>query len=106
MVTPFIVALVLTASKQEAEKIVQSLLEAKLIACGNITSQVTSLFRWKGKIERAEECLVLMKTRRDLFDRVSQTVKALHSYENPEIITLDVADGSKEYLDWLESCLV
>ncbi len=106
MVTPFIVTLVMTASKQEAEKIVQSLLEAKLIACGNITSQVTSLFRWKGNIERAEECLVLMKTRRDLFDRVSQTVKALHSYENPEIITFEVANGSKDYLDWLESCLV
>jgi len=96
----------MTSSKQEAEKIVQSLLEAKLIACGNITSQVTSLFRWKGKIERAEECLVLMKTRRDLFDRVSQTVKALHASENPEIITLEVVDGSKDYLDWLESCLV
>ena len=106
MKNPYLLVLVTTASKEDAENILRNLLEAKLIACGNISSQVTSFFRWKGEIEKAEECLVLMKSRRDLFDKVAQAVKALHSYETPEIIALEVADGSKDYLDWLESCLV
>ena len=105
MSTPYIMVLVTTASKQEAEKIVQSLLEAKLIACGNIVGPVTSFFRWSGQIERSEEHLALMKSRRDLFGRISEVVKALHSYEVPEILALEATDGSKRYLDWLESCL-
>jgi len=63
---PYVVVLVTTANKEEAEKIVNSLLEAKLIACGNIVSHVTSLFRWAGRFEKAEECLVFLKSRIDL----------------------------------------
>ena len=105
MKTPYIVVLVTTANKQEAEKIVKTLLAAKLVACGNIISPVTSLFGWSGQIKKAEECLIVMKSRRDLFERISESVKALHSYEVPEILSFEVMDGSKNYLDWLESCL-
>ncbi len=101
----YIIMLVTTASKQEAEKIAQHLLEAKLIACANIVGPVCSLFRWVGKVERAEEHLVLMKTREDLFEKVAEAVRALHSYDVPEILALPIVDGSKGYVDWLESCL-
>ena len=105
MTQGYVVVLVTCGSKQEAEKVVQNLLDAKLIACGNIIGPVTSFFRWYGKSEKAEEWLALMKSRRDLFDKLAAAVKALHSYEVPEILALPVVGGAKEYLDWLESCL-
>ncbi len=106
MTTEYIIVLVTTANKQEAEKIVQHLLNDKLIACGNIIGPVTSFFPWSGKVERAEEHLVLMKSRSDLFDRLTEAVKVMHSYEVPEILALPVVVGSRSYLDWLGSCLV
>jgi periplasmic divalent cation tolerance protein len=101
-----IIVIVTTASKQEAENITQHLLKNRLIACANITRPVTSLFHWSGKLEKAEEHLVFMKTRKDLFKKLAETVKTLHSYEVPEIIALPIVDGSKAYLAWLDSCLV
>jgi periplasmic divalent cation tolerance protein len=101
----YIIVMVTTASKVEAETIAQRLLEARLIACANIVGPVQSQFRWSGKIDRAEEYLVLMKSRKDLFEDLSETVKALHSYEVPEIIAVPIIAGSKAYLNWLDSCL-
>ena len=105
MKTPYIVVLVTTANREEAEKILDILLEARLVACGNILSEVASVFRWAGKIEKAEECLVLLKSRKDLFERIAEVVKKLHSYEVPEIIAFEIADGSEAYLNWLENSL-
>jgi periplasmic divalent cation tolerance protein len=93
--------LVTTSSKQEAEKISQALLEAKLIACANIVGPVSSHFHWGGKVEQAEEFLVLMKSRSDLFEKISEAVRKLHSYEVPEILALPVVAGSEAYLAWL-----
>ncbi len=101
----YIIVLVTTANRQEAENMAQKLLEAKLIACANIIDPVASHFHWSGKTEKAQECLVLMKSRRDLFEKLAETVKTLHSYEVPEILALPVVAGSKAYLDWLDSCL-
>ena len=101
----YIVVLVTTASKQEAENIAQSLLEAKLIACANIVGPVASHFHWAGKIEHAEEFLVLMKSQSDLFEQIAEKVKRLHSYEVPEIIALPIVSGSEGYLNWLGNSL-
>ncbi len=101
----FIIVLVTTSSKAEAEKISQKLLESKLIACANIVGPVASHFHWVGKVETAEEFLVLMKSRSDLFERLSAAVTALHSYEVPEILVLPVVEGSKAYLAWLQNSL-
>ena len=101
----YIIIMVTTAGREEAETIVQRLLEAKLIACANIIGPVSSHFHWSGKMEKAEEYLILMKSRKDLFEKLSETVKALHSYEVPEILALPVVEGSKAYMDWLGSCL-
>lgn len=101
----YIIIIVTTAGREEAETIVQRLLEAKLIACANIIGPVSSHFHWSGKMEKAEEYLILMKSRKDLFEKLSETVKALHSYEVPEILALPVVEGSKAYMDWLGSCL-
>jgi periplasmic divalent cation tolerance protein len=101
----YIIVLVTTANRQEAEIIAQHLLEVKLIACANIIDSVASHFHWSGKTEKAQECLVLMKSRRDLFEKIAETVKKLHSYEVPEALALPVVAGSKAYLDWLDNCL-
>jgi periplasmic divalent cation tolerance protein len=101
----YIIVFVTTASKQEAEKIAQHLLNDKLIACANIVGPVTSLYRWMEKVDRAEEFLVLMKSRRGLFERLTEAVKTMHSYEVPEILALPMVEGSKDYFDWLGSCM-
>lgn len=105
MTTDFIIVLVTCKDKAEAEKISQTLLEEKLIACANIISPVSSCFLWQGKIDEAEECLVVMKSRADLFVELSRRVKALHSYEVPEILALPIVEGSGDYLAWMRSVL-
>ncbi len=95
-----------TSSKEEAQIIVQRLLETRLIACGNIVGPVSSVFRWSGKVERVEEYLVLLKSRKDLFGKVAEIVKTLNSYEVPEILALEVVNGSRKYLDWFKSSLM
>jgi periplasmic divalent cation tolerance protein len=103
--TSFIIVLVTTVKKQEAEKIAQSLLEKKLVACANIIGPVSSHFHWEGKLERTEEFLLLLKSKQDLFNELEQEVKALHSYDVPEVMALPVVAGSKGYLDWLACSL-
>lgn len=101
----YIVVLVTASSKQEAEKIAQHLLEEKLVACVNIVGPVFSRFYWAEKIDCAEEYLMLMKTKADLFEAVATKVKALHSYEVPEVVALPVVAGASGYLAWLSSVL-
>jgi len=100
-----ILVVVTTSSKEEAEKIAAALLEKKLIACANIFGPVTSRFWWQGKIDQAEEHMIFMKTRRELFQQIANNVKRLHSYEVPEIIALSIVDGFKPYLEWINSSL-
>lgn len=101
----YIVVIVTTASKQEAERIAELLINERLIACANIIGPVSSIFHWSGKIEHTEEYLMLLKSRKSLFDNLAETVKALHSYEVPEILVLPVIGGSEAYLNWLSNCL-
>jgi periplasmic divalent cation tolerance protein len=102
----YVIVMVTTASKQEAESIAQRLLKERLIACANIIGPVSSFFNWSGKMEKAEEYLVFMKSREDLFEKLAENVTALHSYEVPELLVLPIVDGSKAYLNWLSGCLV
>jgi periplasmic divalent cation tolerance protein len=101
----YIIILVTTKDKEEAEKISKSLLKERLIACANIVSPVTSFFNWIGKMEKAEECLIVMKSRQDLLAKVAEHVKSLHSYEVPEVLALPIVEGSKAYLDWMSVAL-
>lgn len=101
MTTDYIVVLVTAENRDQAEKISQELLAEKLIACANIISPVFSCFLWQGKVKKAEECLVVMKTKRSLFGEISLCVKSMHSYEVPEVIALPIIDGSENYLSWM-----
>lgn len=99
----FITVLMTTASEDEAIKIVRKLLEEKLIACANIIEKVHSIFWWHGSIKDSYEAMVIMRTRSKLLGDLMKTVKALHSYEVPEIIALSIVAGSPAYLDWVKS---
>jgi|SRR3984957_1669851 periplasmic divalent cation tolerance protein len=102
--TDKIMVLVTCGSKKEARKIAQALVQRRLAACvQEIGVPVRSMYRWKGRVESANEVLLLIKTSRKRFSAVSTLVKKLHSYEVPEIIALNIADGSREYLDWITS---
>jgi periplasmic divalent cation tolerance protein len=96
---------VLASSKVEAEKIARILLDERLIACANIISSVSSYFHWNGKVDSAEECLMIMKTKTDLFEVLESRVRVLHSYDVPEILAVPIVKGSKGYIDWMCSVL-
>jgi len=91
-----------TETKEQAERIAQYLVETKLVACVQITGPITSIYRWKDKVENTKEWLCLIKTQDDLFNKVEAAIKKLHSYETPEIIAVPIVKGSKEYLNWID----
>ncbi|HIH42570.1 TPA: divalent-cation tolerance protein CutA [Candidatus Woesearchaeota archaeon] len=86
-------------NNKEAQKIAKHLLDKKLIACANILSS-KSLYKWKGKLEKQNEAILLLKTTEGKFESVKENVKKLHSYKIPCILKLK-ADVNSEYLDWL-----
>jgi len=77
------------------------LVEERLAACVNLITPLTSIYRWRGAVERAREVLLVIKTRRTLVPRIAARVRALHSYEVPEVIALPVVAGARSYLAWL-----
>ncbi len=99
--TDVIIIFVTTSSEEEAEKIARALVEEQLAACVNILSPIRSIYRWEGKIQDDREWLLVIKTQQTHFAAVEARVKALHSYQVPEVIALPVVDGSKKYLNWL-----
>jgi len=99
------IVIMTASSREEAVKIIRTLLEERLIACGNVIDSVSSFFWWKGKIEEEKEALVIMKSHGNLFKKLSKRVQELHSYDVPEILALPILDGSASYLDWMKACL-
>jgi len=100
--------LVLTTcgSSEEASRIARELIQRRLAACVNIVPQVLSMYRWQGEIESATECLLVIKTTADAFERVQAAIRELHSYDLPECVSVAVDDGSVPYLDWIAASVV
>jgi len=96
-----IVVFMTAASGEEAARLAEMLVGAQLAACVQILPEMESVYRWQGKIERQSEVLLLAKTTRDKFEELEREVRALHSYETPEIIAVPVTAGSAPYLEWL-----
>ena len=99
----YIVVLVTTKNGREANKIATKLVEGKLIACANVIKGVRSIFRWQGKIDRANEVLLILKSKKSCLPKIVKMVKKYHSYDVPEIIALPITDGSRDYLNWIKS---
>jgi periplasmic divalent cation tolerance protein len=101
----FVVALSTFPDPETARKISRELVENALVACANIIPAVESMYFWKDKIEQSAEVLVIFKLTATRFDEFSKRLRQLHPYDVPEIIRLNVADGSPDYLRWIsESC--
>lgn len=98
----YIVVLITTPSKEEAEKIVKYLVENHIVACGNIVEKADSIFFWQGNVEKAQESLIIIKTKKSVFKKLIEEVRKLHSYTVPEIIALPIIDGFEDYLKWIE----
>jgi|ERR1051326_4885073 periplasmic divalent cation tolerance protein len=88
-------------NKSEAKKIGSALVRERICACVNIFPEMNSVYWWKGKMEEANEAVLIAKTTKTKFSKLSARVKELHSYECPCILQLDVTDGNKEYVKWL-----
>ena len=95
--------LVLTTagSKEEARKIARALVERRLAACVNVVPQIESIYRWEGKVEEAQEWLLVIKTTGSAYEGVRDAIKELHSYQVPECICISIENGSPDYLKWI-----
>ena len=100
-----IIILTTVSSKEEGNEIASKLIENKLAACVNILPKMTSIYRWRNKINKEDEFLLLIKTAECLEQEVYDFIKDNHSYEVPEIITLDIKNIDKKYSEWLNSCI-
>ena len=101
-----VVVLTNAPDRAVAEKIARLLVDRKLAACVNILAECSSVYRWQGNVETAAEVPLLIKTRGDIYLEVEAAIKSVHPYELPEIVAVPVADGSREYLDWINAATV
>jgi periplasmic divalent cation tolerance protein len=88
-------------SEAEAARIAEQLVKRRLAACVNVLGPMRSFYRWKDNLERAEECLMIIKTVQEQIDKLEAAIRELHSYELPEFITVRVDGGSEQYLNWI-----
>jgi periplasmic divalent cation tolerance protein len=100
-----VVVLVTAKNKKEAQKISLGLIKHKLAACVNIVDKVDSIFFWAGKIDRAKESLLVIKSKQVKLPKIIKLVRSLHSYDVPEIIAIPIIAGDKPYLRWIDAAL-
>ncbi len=98
----FIIVLTTFGSKEEAQKVTNKLLKARLIACANIIDKVDSFFHWQGKIENEQEVIAILKTQKKHLDELFEWIQTHHSYSVPEILALPIVRGSGDYLAWIK----
>ena len=102
MDTKCIVVFITIDSQENAQKIASKLLSERKAACVNIIPAVESQYWWQGKIENADELMLVIKTRASLMDELVALVKSIHPYSIPEIIALPIIGGNNDYLQWIE----
>jgi|SRR5580765_459404 len=90
-----------TGSREEAGKIAGALVEKRLAACVQIVGPIVSTFRWEGRVQDAEEFLLLCKVPDERLEEATALIEELHSYDVPEVLAFEVAHGSRSYLDWV-----
>ena len=90
---------------EKARQIGTHVIKKQLAACVNLIPEMESIYSWKGKIEVGKEVLCLFKTTNYNYSRLEAEILDLHPYETPEVLLLDISDGSIDYLDWVFSSL-
>ena len=104
MPEPVHIVIFITASdSEEAHKIAKVLLNQRQAACVNIVPNISSFFWWQGKLDSAQETLLIIKTKASQLDETVSLVKEIHSYDVPEIIALPIVGGNQDYLEWISN---
>jgi periplasmic divalent cation tolerance protein len=85
----------------DSEPLARDLVQRSLAACVQVLPGVVSIYQWKGSVEKSQENLLLIKTRRGRFEEIEAAIRALHPYDVPEIVALPVSDGHAPYLAWI-----
>ncbi|MEW6279034.1 MAG: divalent-cation tolerance protein CutA [Candidatus Eremiobacterota bacterium] len=98
----YCVCLITASSSDEARTLATGLLEGRLAACVNLLPRITSMYWWEGKLEEAQEVLLVVKTRSVCLEDVIRRVKELHSYSVPEVVALPIQGGNPDYLAWVK----
>lgn len=101
--TSYIIILTTTPSIRVARKIANSLIRQRLAACVNIIPGIISHYIWQGKLCKEKEVFLLVKTMKSRFKKIHNQIKKLHPYQVPEIISLNIDQGDKDYLGWIKS---
>ena len=101
MESPIRTVLVTAPDRDVAERLASALVEERLAACANLLPGVTSVFRWEGEVQRAEEVLLILKTTEDRLDALTARVEDLHPYDVPEVLALPVRRGNDAYQAWV-----
>lgn len=96
-----LIVLITTANRREAEQIAKALVTNQLAACANLVTPVTSIFRWKGRVEKSREILLMAKTTSRRYFALEKMVRSMHSYDVPEIIAVEVKHGLRPYVEWV-----
>ncbi|MFA7074783.1 MAG: divalent-cation tolerance protein CutA [Endomicrobiaceae bacterium] len=97
----YITVSITAPDKNISKKITATLLKNKLVSCVNIISGIESVYKWKGKINKKKEILLICKSTKSNFKKIISAVKKNHPYEIPEIVCFDIKDGNKDYLKWI-----
>ena len=84
-----------------ASAIARTLVEERLAACASVQPGVASVYRWQGRVEQAQEALLVAKTTRDRLEALVARIQALHPYDLPEVLAFEAVGGSPAYLDWV-----
>lgn len=101
----YIILFITASNKKEAKHIAQALIKSKLAACVNVIDKIGSLFWWQGKVDRAKETLLVIKSRKEKLAKIIKLVRSIHSYQVPEIIALPIIGGYKPYLRWIDESI-
>ena len=96
-----LIVLTTCGNADDATAVAEALVERRLAACVNTVGGVTSVYRWRGRVERDQETLLIIKTTAERFVEVEKAIHELSKYELPEVLALPVTAGSARYLDWL-----
>ena len=97
------IALATAPDAEVAARIARALVEERLVACANLVGSVRSIYRWQGRVEDADEVMLVLKTRADRVGALAERLRALHPYDLPELVVLPVEGGLAPYLDWVRA---
>lgn len=98
-----LIVFITTSNRREAVRIAEAAVGKQLAACANLVPSITSIFRWKGRVQRSRETLLMLKTSAHRYRALEQLVDSMHSYEVPEVIAISVERGLRPYLGWVHS---